>query len=98
MYNPNLNLGNNNGDHNLLVAGLMSSTYGDIETIDISPPGGAAGIIPLNTVAYKGGTSWVNWDTVSGVQASSLYFATLQPNSSCGGHYCAVKLTQEGLQ
>jgi len=98
LYNPNVNLGNNNNDHDLLVAGLMSSTAGDVETLDISPAGGAAGIVPLNTVAYKGGTSGVTWEVINAPQASSLYFATLQPNSSCGGTHCAVKLTQEGLQ
>ena len=97
LYNPNINLGNNN-DHDMLVGGLMSSTAGDLETIDISPAGGAANEIPLNTVAYKGGTSGVTWEVINAPQASSLYFATLQPNSSCGGTYCAVKLTQEGLQ
>lgn len=98
LYNPNINLGNNNNDHDLLVASLMSSANGFIETIDISPPGGAINEIPLNTVPYKGGTSGVTWEVINAPQASSLYFATLQPNSSCGGHYCAVKLTQEGLQ
>jgi hypothetical protein len=98
LYNPTINLGNSDADHDLLVAGLMSSTAGDIETIDISPAGGAADEIPLNTVSYKGGTSGVTWDVFQGAQASSLYFATLQTNSSCGGTFCAVKLTQEGLQ
>jgi hypothetical protein len=91
-------LGNNNNDHDLLIAGLMSSTAGDVETIDISPAGGAAGIIPLNTVSYKGGTSGVTWEVINAPQASSLYFSTLQTNASCGGHFCAVKLTQLGLQ
>jgi hypothetical protein len=98
LYNPNLNLGNNNNDHDLLVGGLMSSTVGDLETIDISPAGGAASEIPLNTVPYKGGTSGVTWEVINAPQASSIYFATLQTNSSCGGTFCAVKLTQEGLQ
>jgi hypothetical protein len=40
----------------------------------------------------------VTWDVFQGAQASSLYFATLQTNSSCGGTFCAVKLTQEGFQ
>ncbi len=98
LYNPTINLGNSDDDHDMLVGGFMSSTAGDVETIDISPAGGAADEIPLNTVAYKGGTSGVTWEVINAPQASSLYFATLQPNSSCGGTYCAVKLTQEGLQ
>jgi hypothetical protein len=51
-----------------------------------------------------GGTSAFTVDNVSTTpQAASIYFGTLQPPSTgvspCGaGNYCAVKLTQSGLQ
>ena len=49
-----------------------------------------------------GGTSGITVDNNSGqAQASSIYFGTLQKSaaSPCGANlYCAVKLTQGGLQ
>jgi hypothetical protein len=60
---------------------------------------------PNNTATNEwGGTSAFTVDNVSTApQATSIYFGTLQPpntgTSPCGaGNYCAVKLTQSGLQ
>ncbi len=60
---------------------------------------------PNNTAANEwGGTSAFTVDNVSTTpQAASIYFGTLQApgsgTSPCGaGNYCAVKLTQSGLQ
>jgi len=53
---------------------------------------------------YWGGTSAFSVDNINPApQATSIYFGTLQPPPSgtapCGtGNYCAVKLTQNGLQ
>jgi hypothetical protein len=61
--------------------------------------------LPNNTATNEwGGTSAFTVDNVSTTpQAASIYFGTLQPPGSgtgpCGaGNYCAVKLTQSGLQ
>jgi len=61
--------------------------------------------LPNNTATNEwGGTSAFTVDNVSLTpQAASIYFGTLQPPGSgtgpCGaGNYCAVKLTQSGLQ
>jgi hypothetical protein len=60
---------------------------------------------PNNTATNEwGGTSAFTVDNVSTTpQAASIYFGTLQApgsgTSPCGaGNYCAVKLTQSGLQ
>jgi hypothetical protein len=61
--------------------------------------------LPNNTATNEwGGTSAFTVDNVSLTpQAASIYFGTLQPpgagTNPCGaGNYCAVKLTQSGLQ
>jgi hypothetical protein len=61
--------------------------------------------VPNNTATNEwGGASAFTVDNVSTTpQAASIYFGTLQPPGSgtgpCGsGNYCAVKLTQSGLQ
>jgi len=67
--------------------------------------------IPLNTTAPNntainewGGTSAFTVDNVSATpQAASIYFGTLHlppagNTTPCGGGFCAVKLTQSGLQ
>jgi hypothetical protein len=61
--------------------------------------------LPNNSAAGEwGGTSAFTVDNISSApQAASIYFGTLQPPSAgtspCGtGNYCAVKLTQSGLQ
>lgn len=58
--------------------------------------------LPLatETTSVAGGTSAmaVDNDSASG-QAASIYFGTLATSNECGtGTYCAVKLTQSGLQ
>ena len=97
IYNPNINLGGNVNDHDLLASGLIDPTYGYIVTTDIS--NGAAQEITLNYVQYPGGISGITWDNISTqAQASSLYFATLRNHGSCGTSvHCAVKLTQLNL-
>jgi hypothetical protein len=52
-----------------------------------------------NTTSVTGGTSGIIVDNDSSAgQASSLYFGTLATSSACGTTvYCAVKLTQSGL-
>jgi hypothetical protein len=62
--------------------------------------------LPTATAAgYWGGTSAFSIDNVSTeFQAASIYFGTLSTppggtTTPCGaGNYCAVKLTQSGLQ
>jgi hypothetical protein len=61
--------------------------------------------LPNNTATNEwGGTSAFTVDNVSTTpQAASIYFGTLRPpgagTTPCGaGNYCAVKLTQSGLQ
>jgi hypothetical protein len=96
FYNPNLNLGN--GDHDLLVSGLIDPTNGYVITNDIS-----TGVITksLAYVNYPGGISGVVIDNDSTAsQASSVYFSTLGTVNvgSCANQICAVKLTQSGLK
>lgn len=67
---------------------------------------GSSSTMPNNTATgYWGGTSAFTVDNVSTEpQAASIYFGTLQApptgtTTPCGaGNYCAVKLTQSGLQ
>ncbi|HKO04928.1 MAG TPA: hypothetical protein VJW51_09275 [Candidatus Acidoferrales bacterium] len=79
-----------------LFLGLLTTQV--VEFFDIStsttPTLGAPG-----QVAEAGGTSGIIVDNVSMVnQASSIYFTTLASSANCGGNFCAVKLTQGGLQ
>lgn len=67
--------------------------------------GGTGGAAITVDTAYSGGTSGIIVDnTSSGAQASSIYFGTLSNLTTiCGqtsgvNNYCAVKLTQSGLQ
>lgn len=96
FFNPNLNLGN--GDHDLLISGLVDATNGYIITNDIST---GAITKSLAFVNYPGGISGVviDNDGTDG-QTSSVYFSTLGTVNvgSCGNQICAVKLTQNGLQ
>jgi hypothetical protein len=88
----------NNGVDRLFL-GLL--TTGVVEFFDISTSttptlGGAGGVAP---VAEAGGTSGIIVDNVSAIaQASSIYFTTQATSANCGGKFCAVKLTQGGLQ
>jgi hypothetical protein len=97
VYNPNINLGGNPNDHDLLASGLVNATYGYVITDDIT----SEPALPLNFVQYPGGISGIWWDNVTTEpQASSIYFATLGKVSvgSCANEICAVKLTQLNLQ
>jgi hypothetical protein len=82
-----------------LFLGLLTSAQ--VEFFDISTSltpalGGTGGVAP---VAEPGGTSGIIVDNVSMAnQASSIYFSTLATSASCGTNFCAVKLTQGGLQ
>lgn len=96
FYNPNINLGN--GDHDLLVSGLIDPTNGYVITNDIST---GAITKSLAYVNYPGGISGVIIDNDSAsAQASSVYFSTLGSVNvgTCVNHICAVKLTQNGLK
>lgn len=98
IYNPNLNLGGNANDHDLLMAGVIDPTNGVLVTDDIS---GGAITGPLNFVFYPGGLSAIIIDNISDqAQASSMYFSTLAIVSvgSCSNARCAVKLSQLDLQ
>jgi hypothetical protein len=99
FYNPNLSLGGNSGDHDLLMSGLIAAgANGYIITDDISSGTVIAG---LNDVNYTGGISAIVVDNVSTQnQASSMYFTTLTNSTvgTCGGTRCAVKLRQLNLQ
>jgi hypothetical protein len=79
-----------------LFLGLLTTAV--VEYFDISstttPTLGAPG-----QIAEAGGASGIIVDNVSASnQASSIYFTTLASSASCGGNFCAVKLTQGGLQ
>jgi hypothetical protein len=88
FYNPNLKLGGVAGDHDLLMTGLVSNTWGYLATFDIS----SGSPTLLDDVSYPGGISGiiVDNDSLDG-QASSMYFGTLTANT-------AIKLTQLNLQ
>jgi len=99
LYNPNLSLGGNASDHDLLMSGLVGSgSNGYIITNDVST---GVVIAALNDVNYPGGVSGIIVDNVSTQnQASSMYFTTLTNSSvgTCGNTRCAVKLRQLNLQ
>jgi hypothetical protein len=99
LYNPNLSLGGDASDHDLLMSGLVGTgTNGYIITNDISS---GAVTAALNDVNYPGGISGIIVDNVStSNQASSMYFSTLTTSTvgTCGGTHCAVKLRQLNLQ
>jgi hypothetical protein len=99
LYNPNLALGGNANDHDLLMSGLVGpGADGYIITDDISSGAITAG---LNDVNYPGGVSGIIVDNVSTQnQASSMYFTTLTNSTvgTCGNTRCAVKLRQLNLQ
>lgn len=88
FYNPNLKLGGVAADHDLLMTGLVSNTWGYLATFDIS----SGSPTLLDDVSYPGGISGiiVDNDSLDG-QASSMYFGTLTANT-------AIKLTQLNLQ
>jgi hypothetical protein len=66
------------------------------------PQGNLPNIVAMNTTDAVGGTSGTIVDNDStAAQASSIYFGTLATSSTvCGttASYCAIKLTQSGLQ
>jgi hypothetical protein len=99
LYNPNLALGGNTNNHDLLMSGLVGAgADGYVITNDISLGSVTAG---LNSTNYPGGISGIIVDNVSTQnQASSMYFTTLTTSSvgTCGGTHCAVKLQQLNLQ
>ena len=76
LYNPNLALGGNTNNHDLLMSGLVGAgADGYIITNDISSGSITAG---LNSTNYPGGISGIIVDNVSTQnQASSMYFTTL---------------------
>ena len=89
--NPNLAV------NDLLFAGDSS---GEVQSFNITgsmPTAAAAG-----PVTESGGTSAIIVDTtqLANNQGSSIYFTTQTTNTgNCGtGNYCAIKLTQAGLQ
>ncbi|HKM90577.1 MAG TPA: hypothetical protein VJX29_08180 [Candidatus Acidoferrales bacterium] len=80
---------------------LGSLTAQEIESWDISINTYRTG--QISSVIVPGGTSGIIVDNVSAeAQASSIYFTTQAPAPypiPCGtGNFCAVKLTQGGLQ
>jgi hypothetical protein len=107
-YNPNLDLGGNPNDHDLLVGGVINSTNGvlildDISNGSILPPADG-GDDPLDFAFYPGGVSDIVMDNIAPPtgypQASSMYFSTLGvvTEGSCLNARCAVKLSQLDLQ
>ncbi len=60
----------------------------------------AANIITIAEPAAQGGVSGIVVDNISPqAQAASVYFATLATSNNCGtATFCAVKVTQAGLQ
>ncbi len=91
--NPNLTV------KDLLFVGVLSTSNGAVQSYNIS------GAIPSSTTASAsepGGTSGIIVDTtqLANQQGSSIYFTTQSTTGgNCGaGNYCAIKLTQAGLQ
>jgi len=96
FYNQNLNLGN--GDHDLLISGLVDPTDGYIITNDISTGSISSSLAYVN---YPNGVSGIIVDNDStAAQASSVYFSTQGRVTvgTCNNAVCAVKLTQSGLK
>jgi len=81
-----------NGGVDRLFVGV--GTPGSVQNFNISTvPSAISTPFPA-----AGGTSGMIIDNVStAAQASSIYFMTMQSDPGCGGHICAVKLTQSGL-
>jgi len=86
-----------------LFFGEGLSTFGDLYGFTLSTTGGHSAISgsPISYPSATGGTSGPVIDNVnSEAQASSIYFTTLGTSTTlCGSSsaYCAVKLTQSGL-
>jgi len=86
---------------NIAVKDLLfvGDTSGEVQSFDITgamPAAPAAG-----PVTESGGTSGIIVDTtqLGANQGSSIYFTTLGNAGNCGANnYCAIKLTQNGLQ
>jgi hypothetical protein len=85
---------NTNDSVDQLFFGLTTSSL--VEVFDISSSTAPA----LGASAPSSqGTSGIIVDNDSPqAQASSIYFTTLGNGGTCGGHRCAIKLTQSGLQ
>jgi hypothetical protein len=81
----------------------LSGSFGDLYGFTLSTTGGQSAISgsPISYPSATGGTSGPVIDNVSSeAQASSIYFTTLGTSTTlCGSSsaYCAVKLTQSGL-
>lgn len=88
----------NNGVDRIFL-GLMTAArveFFDVSTTTAPVLGGTGAVAP---VAEAGGTSGIIVDNTSAItQASSMYFTTQASSANCGGNFCAVKLTQGGLQ
>jgi hypothetical protein len=81
---------------------FMGVAQSPTELLSFLLPSGALTATPAstNTSDAAGGTSGMvidNNDAVDG-QTASLYFGTLATSGACGGDFCAIKVTQGGLQ
>jgi hypothetical protein len=105
---PLLDFYDGTNDHLFVGTGTYSSTAGAnlVTQWNTNTQLKSSSDTPINTTQnYWGGTSAFTVDNINPTpQATSIYFGTLSAPPSgtttpCGtGNYCAVKLTQDGLQ
>jgi len=101
FYNPNINLGGNSSDHDMLLGGVIDPDYGPLILDDISN-GQITTPVVFPPPLFPGGTSQFVVDNIStDAQASSWYFSTLTDISGftgCSSNACAVKVHQATLE
>jgi hypothetical protein len=100
LYNPNINVGGNPNDHDMLVGGVIDPNTGPLILDDIS--NGFIASPPVAIALFPGGVSEFVIDNISTeYQAASWYFSTLKATPSvagCSTAPCAVKVHQSNLQ
>ncbi len=101
FYNPNINLGGNSSDHDMLLGGVIDPNYGPLILDNISNGTIATPVISPPPM-FPGGISQFVVDNISTeAQASNWYFSTLMgiPGfTGCSSNACAVKVHQSTLQ
>jgi hypothetical protein len=101
FYNPNINLGGNSSDHDMLLGGVIDPSYGPLILDDISN-GEITTPVVFPPPLFPGGVSQFVVDNIStDAQASNWYFSTLNAISGftgCSSNACAVKVHQATLE
>jgi hypothetical protein len=85
---------NTNDSVDQLFFGLTTSSL--VEVFDISSS--TAPTLGASAPSSQGTSGIIVDNDSPQAQASSIYFTTLGNGGTCGGHRCAIKLTQSGLQ